>query len=157
MQNQDVGKGDIFIFYGWFRRIKFISGQYQYDRQAPNLHVIFGWLQIEDMLRVNDTRCVPPWASYHPHINNPTRINKHKNNSIYISKEKIELSNQDLDVPGAGVFKILKPNLILTEPDQPKRSLWKLPSWIYPEGKASSLSYHADPKRWVRGKALYFT
>jgi hypothetical protein len=151
LQNQEVDKGDIFIFYGWFRRIKFISGQYQYIRMEPDLHVIFGWLQIEDIYKVNDTSCVPLWASYHPHAN-PTRIKKYKNNTIYVSKEKIELPNQDLNLPGAGVFKKINPKLILTAPQQHKRSLWKLPSWIYPVGKASSLSYHEDHKRWVREK-----
>jgi len=44
LQNQGVGEGDVFLFYGWFRRVEARSGVYHYVQGEPDLHVIYGWL-----------------------------------------------------------------------------------------------------------------
>ena len=43
---QDVGLGDVFLFFGWFREVEEHQGIWRYVPGAPDLHVIFGWLEV---------------------------------------------------------------------------------------------------------------
>ena len=43
LASNGVGPGDLFLFFGWFRRVEFIDAAYRYVPGAPNLHVII-WL-----------------------------------------------------------------------------------------------------------------
>ena len=58
-----VGPGDLFLFFGWFRQVrKAHNGRWAIDRNSPNLHVIFGWLQIGEAINVAEIgprRCSP--------------------------------------------------------------------------------------------------
>ena len=67
LQNEGVQAGDIFIFYGWFRQVAEQAGIYRYVPDAPDLHVIFGWLQIEQRISVDDRERIPVWALDHAH------------------------------------------------------------------------------------------
>lgn len=142
LQNQGVKEGDVFLFFGWFKRVE-LAGKYQYALNAPDLHVIFGWLQIERRLSVDDLLSIPEWALNHPHC----KQEKYSNiDSIYLTTERITLPNVVIDKPGAGTFGTFNPALQLTAPGR-SRSVWQLPSWFHPNGK-STLSYHHSWKRW---------
>ncbi len=52
------------------------------------------------------------------------------------------------EIQGAGVFEKYREELCLTCPNQPNRSVWKLPKWFYPRDDFPSLSYHGNKKRW---------
>ena len=69
LQNHDVKEGDVFVFYGWFKQVEHSAGTYHYVWGAPDLHVIFGWLQIERRIAVDKRTKIPSWALYHPHCN----------------------------------------------------------------------------------------
>lgn len=56
LANNGVGSGDVFLFFGWFRQIDQINSQWRYVPGAPDLHVIFGWLETEDVLAVVKNR-----------------------------------------------------------------------------------------------------
>src|SRR5882724_3216329 len=62
-----IGEGDLFLFFGWFRRVEFRGGSYRYVPSAPDLHVIFGWLQVAVVLpaRPSVRAQAPDWAQYH--------------------------------------------------------------------------------------------
>lgn len=50
---QGIRRGDLFLFFGWFRETEFLdNGKLRFKPTAPDLHVIFGWLEIADVLRV---------------------------------------------------------------------------------------------------------
>lgn len=51
LANSGVGVDDIFLFFGWFREVEKETGRYQYVGKAPNIHVLFGWLQIGRVYR----------------------------------------------------------------------------------------------------------
>ncbi len=146
-----VGAGDLFLFFGWFRRaeesvrgVNFVSG-------APDLHVIYGWMQVGEVVEVShDTARTKPWAAYHPHLSDTAR---YKRNTIFVASSKLD--SLGLVLPGAGAFSHFRPELCLTANDPGGgRSLWKLPRWFYPNGRAA-LSRHSDRKRWRRrGDAL---
>jgi Nucleotide modification associated domain 3 len=147
LRGSGVKEGDVFVFYGWFRRVEQAGGRYRYVQGAPDLHVIFGWLQIERRICLeHDAREIPPWALYHPHC---ARKRYSKVDSLYISTPRLQLPGVNITVPGAGVFERFDPALLLTAPGM-SRSTWLLPGWFHPAGKRSTLSYHGSPARWTQ-------
>jgi hypothetical protein len=144
LQNLNVKEGDIFLFYGWFRQVEQSSGPFRYVKNALDLHVIFGWLQIERRIAVNDRSKVPDWAQDHAHFR---RTKNDSVDSIYISTNYLQLPGTHIILPGAGVFPRFHPVLCLTAPGM-SRSKWRLPPWSYPAQKKSRLSYHTNLDRW---------
>lgn len=144
LQNQGVGKGDIFLFYGLFRKVKQVGQKYEYVYGSPELHIIFGWLQIESRISVDDLKLLPEWVSDHPHYKKA----KYKPlDSIYVSTDYLELPHIAITKTGAGVFRRFDSALQLTLDGQTK-SIWRLPSWFDPQGRKSRLTYHPGDKPW---------
>lgn len=144
LQNQGVKEGDVFVFYGWFRQAEWVSGKYRYVSTAPDLHVIFGWLQVGQRLSVDSWLEIPVWARDHPHC----EARKYSRlDSLYISASHLHLPSTEIHMPGAGMFRRFAPELCLTAPHQ-SRSIWQLPAWFYPREPSSSLSYHSNLRRW---------
>lgn len=144
-----VGKGDLFLFFGWFRQVSYNpdTGRYGYLKKAPNLHVLFGWLQIENTIGLESGRPdLAKWMSYHPHcLPHYPAIN----NTLYIAREDLTLGNKRVPGKGYGSIRHYDDRLCLSCKDQPKRSVWKLPMWFYPYHRSrSALSYHDDMSRW---------
>lgn len=144
LQNQGVKEGDVFVFYGWFRKVERVSGTYRYVKHAPDLHVIFGWLQVGQRLSVDALSEIPAWAQDHPHCK---ALKYHPTDSLYISTNYLHVPGAEAHRPGAGVFPRFAPALRLTATGQ-SRSIWRLPPWFYP--RSSCLSYHSDKSRWTR-------
>ena len=142
----------MFLFFGWFREVELSNnGIWRYKPNSPDLHVIFGWLQIAQILRVgNNTAHYKkqyPWLARHPHLHG----NRDNNNTIYLSADPRRLIYKKDEISlGGGNFRAIKKTLILTEPGQHKRSVWKLPKWFYPAQDKVALSHHPDLNRWSR-------
>lgn len=164
LEDNGVGIGDLFLFFGWFREVERvrISGiwKWQYVRGAPDLHVIFGWLQVGDIVRLPDkdeeksdkeiwdaARRKYPWLTQHDHF----RKTDVKKNAIYVSTEHLKLGPRVSKIQGGGAFSRFSSDLQLTSPDAEGRSVWMLPSCFWskkrPDGR---ISRHEDPKRWKR-------
>jgi hypothetical protein len=147
LARHQVGAGDVFLFFGWFRRVERKSGRFQFVRGAPDLHVIFGWMQVGQVVEVSATTAARmPWAAYHPHLVG-TRC--YSRNTLYVASPRIDTIGVDL--PGGGVFPRFQPRLCLTnlEPYE-GRSSWRLPRGINPDGRPA-LSRHGDCTRWLGG------
>ena len=151
LEKQRVAEGDLFLFYGWFRRV---DNAMHYARPRKDLHVIFGWLQIGCSYNVNEQfEDLPPWVNYHPHvINRDLYHHLYHHNKIYIPSEQLSLPGKNLHLPGGGTCPRFKDILQLTDPDEQsnRRSYWRLPQWFYPFGNPprTPLSYHPDLRRW---------
>jgi len=146
LQNQSVGEGDVFLFYGWFRRVEQCAGIYRYVPDAPDLHVIFGWLQIEQRIPVAQRSRIPPWACDHAHCR---RAQPLAPDSLYIASERIALPGITLDKPGAGFFSQYHPSLCLTNQEPyDSRRIWRLPHWLSPAHGRSPLTYHPNLQHW---------
>jgi hypothetical protein len=50
LAREGVGPGDLFLFFGWFRRAARSADRLEFVRRAPDVHVIWGWLQIEEVI-----------------------------------------------------------------------------------------------------------
>lgn len=142
-----VGKGDVFLFFGWFRLAEHVAGAWRFVREAPDLHVVFGWLEVDDVLSIvphrDDALRRYPWIASHPHIAAPEWYTDERN-TLYVSR--IRSSYAPSAPYGGGRFPKLTPMLQLTRPGH-SRSVWSLPRWFAPEGR-EPMSYHRNAGRW---------
>lgn len=145
LARHDVGVGDLFLFFGWFREVENIGGVFRYKPGALDRHVFFGWLEVGEVWPLGmDRNNVPDWANMHPHIT----AEFEPSNTVYVAAEKTS---------SAGTFPRVTDELVLTCPGA-NRSFWRLPKWFYPNGKNSCLSYHSSPTRWkVEDDYAYLT
>lgn len=164
LEKQGVGQGDLFLFFGWFRRVQQVNdhGRWKYVPHSPDLHVIFGWLQVGVALKVSDHhkwRNQYPWLDDHPHIQQPMPYAK--NNTIYVASKQFINEWEELDcvgraVAGGGTFDSFSDIRQLTNTDQTglplRRSAWKLPHWFSSKNGTGkhALTYHGNPTRWRR-------
>lgn len=147
LRNQGVGPGDLFLFFGWFRQVeRHRAGRFRYVPGAPDLHVIFGWQQIERRAPAADSRGLPVWAAGHPHYEGPARGPL---DCIYFATERLRRPGLAAKRPGGGVFPSFRPALCLTAAGQ-TRSVWDLPGWFHPREGRRPMSYHSGPHRWTR-------
>lgn len=148
LASQGVTQGDVFLFFGWFREVEKSQGRWRYVPSAPNLHALYGWLEVGDVLSIVLDRQGSlqryPWIADHPHFANPVHYSNSRN-TLYIASEH---SNFRPDSVGGGIFSRLEEGLCLTMKGQ-SRSKWQLPAWFYPEGR-TPLSYHGRLDRWTK-------
>lgn len=148
LSNNGVGAGDLFLFFGLFRRTTFANGRCAWLKGARPIHVIWGWFQIDEVLPVEiGKELLHDWAAYHPHCHrDPDR-----NNVLYISCDNLNLGQVVHEgCSGAGIFPNFSADRQLTAPSAPNPSLWELPEWFFPQNGRTPLTYHADPGRWRR-------
>lgn len=157
LREKGVGRDDMFLFFGWFRRVIIRDGRFRYQPESPNEHVIFGWLQVGDIYTpLPSAAKLPEWAESHPHVSYSdfpfyALMGYVQRNSIYVAKKRLDLPGLSAKLPGAGVFKKYHECPRLTWPGK-SRGQWRLPSWMHPFGKRNRepLSYHGDKDRWER-------
>jgi hypothetical protein len=137
--NQGVGKGDLFIFFGWFRRTLVSDGKLRFDRKdSHGRHMVFGWLEVGEVL---DNPQLPSDLSFlrdHPHVRffeKETRPNR-----IYLSSE---------GGLKAGVFATEAESVVLTEEGGP-RSRWLLDEAFESLSVERDLTYHGKETRWTK-------
>lgn len=132
---EGVEPGDLFLFFGWFRQV---DTEWRYVKDAPDRHVIFGWLQIDHKVSVAATPRPVSAIAQHPHfVGDPYG----SPDVIYVSRERLKIPGIDVDLPGAGVFPRVTPTLVLTAPES-TRSLWDLPSAFADSQGRVRFSYH---------------
>jgi Nucleotide modification associated domain 3 len=153
--DQGVREGDLFLFFGWFRRVKDVKGHLRFDPGAQDAHVIFGWLQVGEIWCQFHSAYVPKWGRNHPHLRDDIEevynLNKPVD-AVFTAKRRLELPGIRRRLPGGGVFRDYHQDLCLTEAGE-LRTHWLLPSWIYPFPAKKPLSYHWDRRKWTRGRA----
>lgn len=144
LENQGVGVGDLFLFFGWFRQTEETAAWYRFVPGAPDLHVLFGWLQVGRVLPVGAPELeVPAWAAYHPHFHRDSE----GRNTVYVAREDLRLTGMAPGPAGAGVFRRYRDALRLTAPGH-TRTGWRLPGWFFPWDGRPPLTYHGNPDRW---------
>jgi hypothetical protein len=139
LRNQGVGAGDLFLFYGWFRHTLETEGRLRFSRD-PGVHVIFGYLEVSELVRADASSELPTWMRDHPHAV-PARRKK-ATNVVYTAASRL---SHVPSRPGAGLFKFNE-RLVLTAPGM-TRGRWRLPPSIF---RNLSISYH-DAGAWRNG------
>lgn len=137
IENQGIKEGDIFLFFGWFRKTVYQREKLIYMNDQPDIHAIYAYLQIGNILKGNDVKKCP----WHPHSDDSHIYNKNgdlTNNTIFVAAERLIIDEHDMDFPGAGVFRYTD-NIVLTAP-QRNRTEWKLNDVF----KNVCLTYHSS-------------
>lgn len=143
LENYDIKPGDLFLFFGWFKRTEYDSnGHLKLSKKDSDKHVIFGYLQIGEILRLCEQSIlfeenIPEWIKYHPHTSSELR--KYSNNTVYLARESL---SWDSNLPGSGTF-TYSDKLVLTK-EGCTRTIWNLPDFM----KEIDISYHS-PKNWT--------
>ena len=101
---------------------------------GPNVHHLFGWLQIEKIIKGNSEllNFLSDNELLHPH--GTTDITQFNNNTIYIASKNLTFSDSVRDITGHGVFKKTAENLILIETSK-TRSRWRFPKKYFTNTK----------------------
>ena len=140
LENQGVCEDDLFLFFGWFRKTVFNNGKLEFDPPEKGKHIIFGYLQIDEIKRVNNEFDIPKWLAYHPHVAEERRnVEPEKTkNTIYIARDNLSWNSS---LPGAGRL-VFNDKLVLTK-EGFSRSKWNLPDSF----SGAKISYHNDNSR----------
>jgi hypothetical protein len=146
LRNQNVGKGDVFLFFGLFQRVELAQGRYRFVKGSKPMHLIWGWLQIGEIIEVNSTnKNNYTWAAYHPHFYMGSAVN----NTIYLASDFLHLNGEQAGkIKGYGAIEKYSELQQLTIPDSRHLTDWRLPAWMYREYQPCPLSYNAD-KPWT--------
>jgi len=135
LRNRDVTKGDVFLFFGIFQRVNSKRKKWIYDKNFPPCHVIFGWMQIGEVVDLTDNKNVEKllrkylFLKEHPHIECKEF---YKNNTIYIPSYKLIIDGKPVYNKGSGKF-LFKESRILNNSNTPKLTEWKLPYYLSDE------------------------
>jgi hypothetical protein len=151
LRNQGVREGDLFLFWGLFRRV----GE-DLSWSGRPFHAIWGWLQVARAADVS--RDVLPavtseqwsWAATHPHVRvrDGEKVRREPN-CLYVATERLSLPGLSRrSASGAGVFESFRPALQLTADPETKLSVWSLPACFSP-GARSALTFHSSRDRWT--------
>jgi hypothetical protein len=143
LENQGVGEDDLFLFFGWFRKTRWHNGKLEFDPHEKGKHAIWGYLQIGEIMKVNNKFDIPKWLAYHPHVAEERRnVEPDKTkNTIYLARYNLCWNSS---LPGAGRF-MFNDKLVLTK-EGFSRSKWNLPDCF----KEAEISYH-DEDSWKEG------
>lgn len=145
LRNQGVRCGDLFLFFGLFRKVEKTSGKWSFVKNAPKpQHILWGWLQIgkihkiDEPVKVKQVKTELPWARYHPHLSPCKGL---KNNTLYIASDGLNLGDGPI-AQGAGCFLKHHGPLVLTNPNGSGVTDWRLPQCFYPDNGKCPLTGH---------------
>jgi len=89
LRNQSVGKEDIFLFYGWFRKVEKTDGAWRFAVGEPDIQLIWSTMRISDCVLLDtaehreDALRKYPFLSRHPHLYSRDCLK----NRIYLSDQ----------------------------------------------------------------------
>lgn len=138
LRNHQFGQNDLFLFFGWFRETEMRKGKLVYKRRAPNIQLIYGYLQVGEIIKAGYV--IPEWLTTHPHAD---RIqNGSSKDAIFLPAERLSFAPE---LPGAAMLRYA-PELVLTAPGM-SRSRWKLPDFF----KNDNIKIGHSPKQPADG------
>lgn len=137
LRNNNVKEGDIFVFFGWFRETEEKDGKFEYVKDAPDLHVIYGYMQIGTIIEQKED--APQWLEKHPHYAY-NRLWTKGSNAIYLPSDNLSLVPT---MKGCDVLSY-RQDRVLTKANM-SRGCWDLPDFF----KKVPITYHPNP--WKDG------
>lgn len=126
LDKMQVGIGDIFLFYGMFRKTIYqADGRLSYVSGSPILHIVYGYMEVGEVL--NEQQEIAKRYSWHPH----SVDGGHSYNRLYLPKRYGTFQYND--------------SLVLTKPGQNSRRMWRLPAFFAEGGISVSWQGHRRP------------
>lgn len=139
LHNRFVGQGDIFLFFGWFKEARKVNGIWRNCSNSPDIHSIFGYLEVDRLLDIKARNPVPSWTKYHPHIKKRREYGSQRN-TVYIATREFSSYPQKT---GWGTF-MYNNKLVLTKENAKSKSIWELPAVF----KGEQEQFTHDIKIW---------
>lgn len=144
LSNRGVGVGDLFLFFGWYRQTAIRHERLQYQRGSRHLHVLWGYLEVGEVVTSDHMATLQGAVADHPHVALGDRKRFAVNNTLYVGSDRLGL---DPSLPGAGAFASFSDALVLTKPGS-TRSVWSLPADFHPSRTAAPMSGNL-PESWT--------
>lgn len=139
LDNQKVDKGDIFLFFGLFKKAIKTDNGYKFAPNESEKHILWGYMEIDEIIKIKEGINYPECYLKHPHFEERNKTN----NTAYIATDKLSFNP---NIAGAGVFKFNE-NLVLSC-DPKYRTIWKLPRFFHPDF-GTQITYNLNPGRWT--------
>ena len=141
LDNQNIKEGDLFLFFGWFRKTIETATGLKYDpKDKTGKHVLWGYLEVGKAFKIVKEDECPRHYLNHPHF----EPNSYSNNTAYIASEKLSFDETKY---GAGTFKFDE-SLVLSCSTGLK-SIWQLPLCFHPDN-GTQITYHTNPEKWTK-------
>lgn len=147
LSNAKVEIGDLFLFFGWFRRTEMHNGQYRFVRRNKgsfydyaDLHVIYGYMQIGEI--INDKNRIAEYT-WHPHSSD-SRI-ENNTNTLYLPMEELTILP---GFKGYGTLDYRKDRVLTMEGKN--RATWNAYPFLQPE------NIYESRKNAAKGEGLYY-
>lgn len=147
LHNAGVSIGDLFLFFGWFHRVKRTDHGYRYTTRGDSenfyhtaeMHVIYGYLQIGEIL--TNAEEIKQYA-WHPHANTEQYS---QGNALYLPSEKLSFSPE---LPGYGTF-CFREDRVLTMKGK-SRATWTAHEFLLPD------CVYGNRKNSAKSEGLYY-
>lgn len=148
LKKNNVGKGDIFIFFGLFANASIVGNKLEIDFKSKK-HIIYGYLQVGEFYDKSKfheiTKKEYSGIRENPHLKDDF-YKENETNTIYVASEKLTIGDQVTDYKGYGIFNYNESlNLTIENEDiNPNHLLtcWNLPSMF----KGCEITYHNKEK-----------
>lgn len=121
LYNQGVGIGDLFLFFGWYRQTEIRDSRLRFVPGAPDLHIIYGYLQVGAIVKSKDE--LPRELLAHPHAAD-FRWNTNRN-ALFLPTDTLSLNPT---LPGYGCLDYATKRVLTKQGC--KRRLWDLPPFF---------------------------
>lgn len=77
------------------------AAQLRYDPRAPDVHGLFGWLQVGEVVQVDGNAAtigdLRPWLGEHPHVRHASHMKRR--NTIYVAADRVTLRGVERTLP----------------------------------------------------------
>ena len=147
LANAGVEIGDIFLFFGWFRRIRETENGYRYAPRnkddfygGNDLQVIYGYMQIGSIITDQDEIRNYYW---HPHSSD--KHTENPNNTLYLPSDRLSFNP---DMKGYGTLDYREDRVLTMEGKG--RATWKNYEFLLPE------HVYGTKKNCAKGTGLYY-
>ena len=119
LRKQGIKKGDIFLFYGWFRKVKKVDNRWQYTSDALDIHLIWSYMEVGEILKIDTVEEKQKVLNIYPFLENHAHmyISENVQNSIYLSKKH-------------RYFKYDEIRCLTDLKDYKGRAKWRLPNYF---------------------------
>ncbi len=141
LRNNGVDKDDLFLYFGYFQQTEFTNeGMLKYKRSAPRLQVIYGYMQVQEVL-TDPTRIAS--YSWHPHACEVYL--KSRTNALYISRKTLTFAP---DLAGYDVLDYRSDRVLTMAGKSP--ATWKVQQFYSPD------AIYAKRKNSAKGDGLFY-
>ena len=139
LRKNGVEEGDLFLFFGWFKETIETDTGLVYRKDAPDLHIIYAYMQIGEIIEPNDNPY--EWLMDHPHIGDKKQRDA-DSNAIFLPSDTLSLLH---GYKGCDILTYREDRVLTNIENYKSRRYWKLPDCF----KKVNITYHKSP--WENG------